>query len=158
MHPEEGWKAMAALSRGESFESEKSIAVGRVSRKKVSLRRAIPGFGNSFQPLFTGRFHERNGRVVLSGRFAMRLFTRVFMTYWFGFCVVWTVLAIFAVVSTHDFRFTFFPLGGLGMFAGGVFFVSRARRVSEGDVPWLSNVIRLALSGTPVEHRPQPIE
>jgi len=50
----------------------------------VSLERAIPFVGNSFKPLFVGKFHRVDGIIMLSGRFTMPWWVKVFMTFWFG--------------------------------------------------------------------------
>ena len=47
--------------------------------------------GNSYQPFFLRRFETRNGQVILTGRFTMSWFTKVFTSFWFAFVVLWIV-------------------------------------------------------------------
>ncbi len=121
-------------------------AVGRVSKRRVVLQKVIPFFGNSFKPFYTGEFREANGRVVLTGRFAMHWSVKTFMTLWFGFCALWTVLAIVPLLM-RDPSAWWFPLGGMGMFVAGVSFVAFGKWLARNDIPWLSKVIQDALSG-----------
>ena len=58
--------------------------VGRVSENHVLLRRVVPFVNNSFAPVFSGAFRVRDGTTVLEGHFAISLYTRTFMAFWFG--------------------------------------------------------------------------
>ena len=127
-------------------------AVGQVSRDRVSLQRVIPFVGNSFKPFYIGKFRELNGRVVLTGRFTMLWWVKAFMTFWFGFCALWTALAI-APLLMRDANAWWFPFAGASMFAVGVAFVAFAKRLARNDVPWLSKVIQDALSKEPPNSR-----
>jgi hypothetical protein len=62
----------------------REVAVGTVCEDRVSLERAIPFVGNSFKPLFIGKFHRLDGRIILSGQFTIPWWVKVFMTFWFG--------------------------------------------------------------------------
>ena len=120
-------------------------AVGKVSEDRVVLQRVIPFVGNSFKPSFIGRFQRTSGGIVLTGRFTVHWFTKAFMTVWFGFCLLWTVLATISVVSAQDVPW-WFPLPGLGMIAFGVAMVQLCKFLSRNDAAWLSKVISAALS------------
>ncbi len=133
----------------------RQAAVGRVTASRVRLQRVIPFFGNSFKPIFVGTFTESHGRVVLEGRFTMFLFSKVFMTVWLAFAVVWTLLAAFAVimaVSDNPGKLggqpmtLLFPLVGVAFFVAGVAFVRFSWWLSRKDMTFLEPVIRQALS------------
>lgn len=126
----------------------KESAVGTVSENKVSLQRVLPMFRNSFKPFFIGQFKYKKGRVVLVGRFTMLWFVKAFMTLWLGFCILWTVMATFAVIKQKT-PCWWFPLAGIGMFCVGIAFVQGAQWLSRNDVIWLSELITSTLSGTP---------
>jgi hypothetical protein len=84
----------------------------------VQLQRAIPMVRNSFKPFFVGRFEFKNGRIVLVGHFTMHWFVKIFMTFWFGFCVLWSLTATLAVMA-KSFEYWWFPLGGVAMLGVG---------------------------------------
>jgi hypothetical protein len=122
-------------------------AVGTVSEHRVVLQRAIPFVGNSFKPFFVGKFQRGSGGIVLTGRFTMHWFVKAFSTFWFGFCLLWTVLATAAVFSSQDTMW-WFPLAGLGMLAAGAAMVQLGKFFARNDTIWLSKVIQAALSGS----------
>jgi hypothetical protein len=128
----------------------REVAVGTVREDRVSLERAIPFVGNSFKPLFTGRFHRLDGRVILSGQFTMPLWVKVFMTFWFGFWLVAILLSL-----AHDPRTWWAPFAEIGMFAAGAAFVWFCKWISRTDIPWLSVVVHNALSREPPNNRLQ---
>jgi len=133
----------AATKQWSLFNVSEQAAVGRVSETRVSLRRVIPMIGNSFKPVFTGRFGQAHGQVVLTGRFGLGWFVKLFMTYWFGFCVLFVVLSLPA--ATQKSAAAFMPLAGVGMFALGLGMTRLFAWFSRGDSAWLSEVIRTAL-------------
>jgi hypothetical protein len=125
-------------------------AVGPVNESRVRLQRVIPLFGNSFKPIFVGRFHQSQGRAVLEGRFTMFLFSKVFMTVWLAFALVWTitsaVAALRAVGRGHAKPMAMlFPLVGVLFFLTGVGFVRCCWWLSRNDMAFLGSVIRAAL-------------
>ena len=63
------------------------------------------------------------------------------MTFWLALCLAWTVTVM---VYAHEW---WAPLPGLGLFAFGVAMVVLGKRSNRADIPWLSEVIRNALSG-----------
>ena len=133
----------AATKRRSLFGVSEQAAVGRVSETRVSLRRVIPMIGNSFKPVFTGRFGQAHGQVVLTGRFGLSWFVKLFMAYWFGFCVLFVALSLPA--ATHKSVEAFAPLAGVGMFALGLGMTRLFAWFSRDDPAWLSEVIRTAL-------------
>ena len=130
-------------------------AVGPVSASRVRLQRVIPLFGNSFKPVFVGAFRHDHGRVVLEGRFTMFLFSKIFMTIWLAFALVWTMLAVGIVVARwphvparegERVLAGLVPLLGIGFFVLGIAFVRGCWWLSRRDIPYLAAVIQAALS------------
>ena len=133
----------------------RQAAVGPVTESRVRLQRVIPLFGNSFKPIFVGRFERIEGRVVLRGRFTMFLFSKIFMTLWLAFARFWTTIAAAAVLETvtrKDVTFQddpmklFSPLIGVVFFLVGIAFVRGCWWLSRGDIAFLTSVIQNALT------------
>jgi hypothetical protein len=138
----------AATRRWAMFTLSQEAAVGTVTESCVSLRRVIPMGGNSFKPFFVGRFLVRQNQVVLTGRFAPHWSARLFMGFWFGFCVLFTSSALFAAVSAPNA--TIMQLAGIAIATFGIGLVRISGWFSpRNDRAWLSDVIRTAL-GNPV--------
>ena len=111
--------------------------------------------GNSFKPYFIGAFEKGNGRVVLKGRFTMSLYSKAFMSIWFGFIAFWTVLAILPFLA-QDPHTWWFPFAGMGMFGAGIGMIWGGKWLARNDTEWLSQVIQEALSfKEPPNNRPQ---
>ena len=130
----------------------KQKAAGKVSASKVSLQRVIPFFGNSFKPIFVGKFQERKGKVYLEGKFTTFLFSKIFMTVWFSFALLWTALAFIQIVQKFatqaDRLFVelfLFPLGGIAFIGIGVLFIKFCWKLSAKDIGYLKKVIVEAL-------------
>lgn len=122
----------------------KESAVGRVSVSRVRLERAKPFVGNGYKPNFYGEFRERNGFVVLTGAFMLPLFTRVFMSIWFGGIAFGCVLTLSSIFGPDPSR----AIGAIfciAMFSFGCLMMSFSKSRSKGDIEWISNVIRTAL-------------
>jgi hypothetical protein len=100
-------------------------------------------FGNAFKPVFTGRFSQVNGQVVLTGRFGLGWFVKLFMTYWLGFCVLFVLLSLLAAAQKP--AAAWMSLAGIGMFALGLGMTRLFAWFSRGDALWLAQVIRTAL-------------
>jgi len=144
----------------------RQAAVGPVTESRVRLQRYVPWFGNSFKPIFVGRFCYNQGRVVLEGRFTMFLFSKVFASIWLAFALLWTILAAFAVLkgagrtptgSQQDLVALLIPLGGVLFFLAGIGFIRGCWWLSRNDIPFLESVIRGALhreaSSSAIERR-----
>jgi hypothetical protein len=128
----------SALSRQE--------AVGTVTESRVSLQRVIPMVGNSFKPLYRGRFIDRNGKVILAGRFTMHWLVKVFMVFWFGVIACFTLLAtLIMVIHPQGAKVALLPLFGVGMIAAGAGVVLLGKWLARNDTAWLSDVIRSAI-------------
>jgi hypothetical protein len=121
-------------------------AVGKVSEGRVLLQRAIPFVGNSFKPFFVGHFESSAGGTRLVGHFTMHWLVKVFNTFWFGFCLLWTVSAIGIVGASGTLENWYFPFFGVGMLALGTLLVQVGKWFARNDAAWLTNVITNALS------------
>jgi len=119
--------------------------VGKVSESRVHLQRVIPFVGNSYKPFFVGHFEQTERGSVLIGRFTMHWTVKVFNTFWFGFCLLWTALATVASVLKPSDTW-YFPLFGVGMLLVGTLMVQVGKWFARNDVAWLSDVIASALS------------
>ena len=140
----------------------RQAAVGPVDESRVRLHRVIPMFGNSFKPIFVGRFDLDEGRVVLEGRFTMFRLSKIFMTIWLVFALLWTVLTAAAALKTvaedgarihDDPEALLVPLVGVLFFLAGVAFVRGCWWLSRKDMVFLSSVIQAALQDI---RRPEP--
>jgi hypothetical protein len=127
------WHSLSALGLF------KQQAVGVVTSSRVRLRRVRPLTGGGLQ--FAGHFVDSQGVVALVGRFTMPLWAKVFMSIWFGFLLLWTLVATFAVVVQPGMP-VLLPLAGVAVLTLAVLLVSFG---SRGDVAWLSDLIRSAL-------------
>jgi hypothetical protein len=128
-------------------------AVGRVSERKVRLQKVMPFFGNSFKPVFRGKFRQEANAVILEGKFTRFTFTKVFMGFWFGFGLLWLLLT--AVTSLgmalkpdktfDDYVAICLPAFGVGVLMLGYLMVRFGWNWSRGDIEYLTAVIRQAL-------------
>lgn len=140
----ESVRRLKAATRRWSFPfATQECAAGTVKETRVSLHRVIPMVGNSFKPLFIGRFEQRQGKVVLRGRFTMMLFVKVFMAFWFGMLALFTLAGSFAITASP--KAAMFPLTAVGMMGFGIGLTALGRWFSRNDPAWLTEVIRTAL-------------
>jgi hypothetical protein len=144
---EESVARLSAATRRFVLLPMQPAAVGRVSKDRVSLRRATPFVGNSFAPFFSGAFVERDdGRAVLFGHFTLHWSVKAFMTLWLGACLFWTSVAALTLAAARDPRAWWLPLAGVAMLGFGVGLVWFCRWLARNDIAWLSSVIRDSLS------------
>ena len=111
--------------------------------------------GNSFKPFFIGEFQERNGRVVLTGRFTISWLIKASMSVWFGFLLFWTASAIILTQGESDV--VWLPVSGVGMIGAGIALIWIGKWFARNDAAWFSNVIQEALSNGPPNNRVQGI-
>ncbi len=137
-----------ATSTANSFSLRQSSATGVVTEQKVTLQRSIPFVGNSFKPYFVGRFSNNNGQVVLIGQFTMHWYVKIFLSIWFGFLSLITVLGLFATITIKQNQATGwqFALFCVGMFGAGTLLVWSGQWFARQDIAWLSSIIQKALS------------
>ena len=120
--------------------------LGRVTPDSVSLRRVVPFFRNSWQPVFEGKFVETNGRTALVGLFGTSRLTRITMYIFVGFGTFWSCLALWSVSAHPDPNLpAWFPFCGFGMAALGLLMSRGFAWLSRGDVAWLTDKITNAL-------------
>lgn len=140
----ESVERLRAATRRWSFPfATQECAAGTVRENRVSLQRVIPMVGNSFKPFFIGRFEQRQGKVVLRGRFTMMLLVRMFMACWFGMLALFTVAGSVATVASP--KAAVLPLAALGMLGFGVGLTALGQWFSRNDPVWLTDVICTAL-------------
>jgi hypothetical protein len=142
---------LAAATKRSVFSSwGETSAVGKVSESQVRLQRVIPMMNNSFKPFFFGRFEVRDGVTVLTGRFTLTLFVKIFMTVWFGMLLLIGCGFLISGVKAQGSVPHFVLFQPLLMVGAGILLVAFGKWLSRNDVVWLSSVIGRAL-GTAVE-------
>jgi hypothetical protein len=147
----ESVERLAAATKRSVFSSwGETSAVGKVSESQVRLQRVIPMMNNSFKPFFFGRFEVRDGVTVLTGRFSMTVFVKIFMTVWFGMLLLISGGILVSGVKAQGSTPPFILFQPLLMVGGGVLLVAFGKWLSRNDVAWLSSVIGRAL-GNAVE-------
>jgi hypothetical protein len=143
----------------------KQSAVGKVRKDCVRIQRVIPFFGNSFKPIFVGAFKDTANGPVLEGAFTTFMFSKVFMTLWFGFAFIWTAIAIVAfvfvgltTVAGHTASDTsvsavvmagnmiLLPVSGMLLIFFGCGLLRFCWWLSRGDIEFLSKTIARALT------------
>lgn len=148
---EESVERLKAATRRSVFSAlARQEAVGTVKSSLVSLQRAIPMVGNSFKPFFRGRFIEKDGKVVLAGRFTMHWLVKAFLLFWLA-CVLLFTLGSTVSFIAHPGKAAPSALFGLGMLAFAVALVALGRWFARNDRAWLSDVIQRALAAAPVQ-------
>lgn len=112
-------------------------------------------FGNSFKPIFVGKFHQKNGNVFLEGKFTTFIFSKIFMFFWLTFAAFWTLLAFFNTAATlvtdiqrigNEPTQILFLIIGAAFFVIGILFIKGCWRLSSKDMEYLKEVICKALS------------
>ena len=152
---QESVSRLSAATRRFAFLTLQQVAVGRISKDRVFLHRAVPFFRNTHARYFFGEFNERNGRIVLSGRFTTSRFIKAFETVWFGGVAAGTSIAAWQVWALGRGAW-WSPLVGIAMLAFGVANLWFGKWLSRNDIPWLSKVIQEALSAS--VHRDLAVE
>ena len=137
----------AATKRSVFSALAEPAAVGTVTESRVKLQRVIPMVRNSFKPFLVGQFVKRGEQVFLVGRFTMLGFVKVFMTFWFGFLVVFGVAAPFARTASKSttLAFIFGPITMCGFGVGLVWF---GKWLARNDAAWLADVVKRAIGAT----------
>jgi len=111
----------------------------------VRLARSIPMVNNLFKPFFYARFEQRPDKVVLTGRFTMQPFVKMFISVWVGLAVA----VGFMSLAAHGEK-TAEAIGadmgaGVGMAVVGLAFAWVGKWFARNDIVWLSRVISGAL-------------
>ncbi len=144
-------RLVAATKRSALSSWGETSAVGKVSESDVRLQRMIPMVRNSFKPFFLGRFEVRDGVTVLTGRFTLAPFVKIFMTIWFGMLLLIGGTIVLNAVKAPGSAPSFAVFQPLLMAGGGVLLVAFGQWLSRNDVAWLSSVIGRALGNAAEE-------
>ena len=107
--------------------------VGSVSTNRIALARRTPMFRNSFKPVFVGRFVPHKDGTALVGVFRLHRFVQIFMSFWLGLAVIWTLIALLTTLSTQEYDQIFSSLSGIGMAVAGALFVKFGQFLSRND-------------------------
>ena len=118
---------------------------GTVGKENTKIQRVIPMVGNSFKPFLVGSFTSEDGKAILSGVFRFHRFVQAFMTFWFGFIILWVLIASIAVLSKPAEAW-FIPLFGILMLGFGVGLVTLGKWFARNDKRWLKENISNAIN------------
>ncbi|MQR00777.1 hypothetical protein [Glaciimonas soli] len=119
--------------------------VGSVKTSSVTLQRRTRGMKSSFNPVFTGRFKQQDGQVVLSGKFAMAPNVQVFLALWIVGIISIFALCVFVLVSEHNQgALEGIAISGI-MLTFGIWLVRTGKSSSADDIAWLKNNIKNAV-------------
>lgn len=119
---------------------------GNASSKKVTLFRKNLAFGNSYRPLFVGRFVEIDGKSYLHGSFRMGMFARMSLVLCVLCVLFYELVVIFLTINgdfsgdslpRHMLRLLFLPAGT----ALSLGFLMLIKKISRKDVKWISDHI-----------------
>ena len=73
---------------------------GRVDECGVKVRYQRAWVRNDMAPVFVGRFVTTNHGLCLTGEFRSRLWTRIFLAFWFGFILLWWAAALAITIGS----------------------------------------------------------
>lgn len=113
---------------------------GDVSNNKVKLYKVTPMYGNTFKPIFFGKFEENNNKVSLVGVFKIGFFERL-MSWVFsviGIAVqIITLPLIDSAYGIENLKY-FWPLLFVLL---GILIIFFAKLFSKKDVDWITKQI-----------------
>ena len=144
----------AATKRSAFAAIGEAAAVGKVSQDGVRLQRVTPMVRNSFKPFFVGRFESRDGLTLLTGRFGMSLFTKIFMTFWLAMVALFGVGFLVGSLSATASYPRQIVIGPFLMLIAGLGLVALGKWFARNDVAWLTGVIGRALDVAGVAAEP----
>lgn len=143
---EESVERLQAATKRSAFSAlGETTAVGKVSPDEVRLQRVTPMVRNSFKPFFVGRFERRDGITLLTGRFGMSPFTKIFMTFWLGMVALFGVGFLVGSLSATASYPRQIVIGPFLMLVAGLGLVALGKWFARNDVAWLTGVIGRAL-------------
>jgi hypothetical protein len=128
---------LGSLMRGQAAE-------GEVSRHEVFLKRRILLIPNFYAPCFVGAFTEREGKVLLAGRFRAGHFLRIFFALYFVGALLLALLTA-PSVSLQDTGSWLMPALCMAMLISAVILLVFYQRFARNDVAWLSDRIGQSL-------------
>ena len=120
---------------------------GSAMERYVSIRRVEPGVHGAFRPVFTGAFHEHDGRVVLRGAYSLDDATKLVASAFLVACL--GVAFILAKAMLDEITLSYLPLLPLALFVAGIALVRAGRNAGRRDEERISEVIARALRATP---------
>ena len=135
----------AATKRSSFAAIGEAAAVGKVSPDSVRLQRVTPMVRNSFKPFYVGRFESRDGATLLTGRFGMSLFTKIFMTFWLGMVALFGVGFLVGSLNATASYPRQIVIAPFLMLVAGIGLVALGKWFARNDVAWLTEVIGRAL-------------
>jgi len=143
---DDGVKVLSAKVKRTVFQTffNESL-VGKVTKSKVKIWRYRPLFGNSFMPVFSGKFRELNGRSVLEGTFSLHPFTRIFFPVWVISVLSFFLFFLYALyVAEKPQELLPFILIPIGMAVFAVVLLNVGWFIGRYDIPYIENKIQEA--------------
>ena len=135
-----------------------SPANGTVTEEWVHLARLTPLSSNYYRPQFFGSFQQTAQGVVLSGRFTMAKWAKVYTGLGLGFAACCGTLMFVGMLFGGPSKWWGLPIGP-GFIALGVGVQKLNQWMAHNDVPHLSRTIARALTTPdkwPAEEPPKP--
>lgn len=119
--------------------------VGSVKKSGVTLQRRTRGMKSSFNPVFSGRFKEQDGQVVLSGKFAMASGVQGFLALWvIGIISIFALCIFVQIYDDNQAALAGTAISGI-MLAFCIWLVRTGKNSSADDIAWLTNNINDAV-------------
>jgi hypothetical protein len=119
---------------------------GSVTAGSVRLARRVKGKRNSFQPVFSGDFRPRGEQVVLVGEFGMAASMQGFLMFWGGGVGVALLEGLHGAIVRQRGQGWVIVAATAALLAVCVASVRAAKKLSAGDIPWMTAVLRDALA------------
>jgi hypothetical protein len=113
---------------------------GKVDQHRIRLRPRGVFPHRPFQPAFEGFLDTSDNPIQLRGTIRTPGLLRLFIWWWLGFCIFWTLGAL--VATQLDGALRWMPLGGLLMLALGYCFFSFVNQFVAGLARTLETAIR----------------
>jgi len=115
---------------------------GKVNEKSVR----IISLDSGFRKVIAGSFKSDGNKTIFSGVFRHNRFSQVFMSFWFGFILVFTLVALFLAI-TKPSEAWFLPLFCIFMFFFGVGIVKIRGGYFRNEKTWLFENISKTING-----------
>jgi hypothetical protein len=150
--PEAAVQTLAPLVRSPWSLRTGDGLVGEVSLQKVRLQYRRFFRHNDFRAHFMGRFEIDGRGTRLIGEYRRGAGVRFFLGFWFGFCILWLLLAIVIAATTvwSDLSVLMFPAAGALMLLFGAGLVHMGAALSLKDEDRLAELLREILGATPI--------
>ena len=122
---------------------ERGTLRGEVQRGGFALRLHGLFVHRFYQPVFRGGILAASSGCALSGRVRTPIVLRIFVWWWIGFSLFWTIAAFIGTQAWGEGRWM--PLVGLGFLVAGMFFFRHVNRFVAGLADGLETTIRQVL-------------